>query len=480
MAKPQDTLLRLNENLDILREREAKYGGNAPLDLMHQIADHKRAISLTKQVIRGELDEVEWREELRPLLVAIEGDQPLGDKFFSIFKDNQQLIIFLSFILLVGAGIGFAFWWISQPQYMEGDFNIAVAQFGEITDEGVIESVQAAKISNSLFNYLDSEYKATDFGLEVQATHKNIPIIFEDLEAEALAQRINADVVIYGNVSVNDGVAEFCPRFYVADHPDTQELTGQNKLAHPIEFNISELGFQDEINRRLRGQASILVSFTEGLVYLSSDNLDGATNSFQQAINEAEHFDPFPGMETLYLLFSVPNRLQKNYSKAVESLNKALLINPENARAYIGLGNIYYDQAILDWDQGKLEQALTNYEKALTAQYHPPGAYVKEKVNVSMGNIYIVQAQLNEDSRLYSQAILHYDQVIARYKETENSKVRQLASVAYFGLGAAYERQGDNLHAMSAYEQCIKLTDNLELQSRAETQLSLVKNTGNE
>jgi DNA polymerase III delta prime subunit len=60
---------RLNENLNILQQREAKYGGNAPLELLNQIDDYKEAIILTEQVKRGELTESEWREALKPLLV---------------------------------------------------------------------------------------------------------------------------------------------------------------------------------------------------------------------------------------------------------------------------------------------------------------------------------------------------------------------------------------------------------------------------
>lgn len=67
----KNTLTRLNENLNILHEREAKYGGNAPLDLLNQITDHQAAITLTEQAITGELTEVEWREAIRPLLVAM-------------------------------------------------------------------------------------------------------------------------------------------------------------------------------------------------------------------------------------------------------------------------------------------------------------------------------------------------------------------------------------------------------------------------
>jgi hypothetical protein len=79
-------LLKLTDNLNTLREREAKYGGSAPLELVNQIADHEEAITLTGQALSGDLSESEWREALQPLLIAIQArpgdaasDVTLGD-----------------------------------------------------------------------------------------------------------------------------------------------------------------------------------------------------------------------------------------------------------------------------------------------------------------------------------------------------------------------------------------------------------------
>jgi uncharacterized protein YjbI with pentapeptide repeats len=72
MTDPKAFLLKLNKNLIILREREAKYAGNAPLELLNQIGDYDKAITLTHQRIDDEINEAEWQEALKPLLVSIE------------------------------------------------------------------------------------------------------------------------------------------------------------------------------------------------------------------------------------------------------------------------------------------------------------------------------------------------------------------------------------------------------------------------
>jgi len=75
MTDYKTTLLKLNNNLNTLREREAKYGSNVPLDLLNQIADHEQAIALTEQVLEDEITEDEWREAIEPLLVSLNKEQ---------------------------------------------------------------------------------------------------------------------------------------------------------------------------------------------------------------------------------------------------------------------------------------------------------------------------------------------------------------------------------------------------------------------
>ncbi len=71
----QTIYARLQQNLDLLRQREAKYGGNAPVDLINQITDHQQAVALTRRRLVGGLSEAAWQAEMKPLLVDIEKRQ---------------------------------------------------------------------------------------------------------------------------------------------------------------------------------------------------------------------------------------------------------------------------------------------------------------------------------------------------------------------------------------------------------------------
>jgi tetratricopeptide (TPR) repeat protein len=408
---------------------------------------------------------------------AIQIGQVFGNVVFQLLSTRAVIVILAA--VAIAAVVSLHLYRMAQkPGQMTGDFNVAVAQFGEVTDEGTVSSALATQISKLLFDFLDSEYKATDFGLDIQVAQKKIGILTENREAEQLAYDIGADIVIYGGVFVIGDEATLSPKFYVADQPDTGELTGQHQLAVPIQFDISSLSLQDKVNTELQSRAAILVHFTEGLVYLSASNLDAASHSFQEAIREAERREPFGGQEVLYLFAAVANRLQRDFEEAAKNLGQALFLNPEYARAYIARGNVYYDQGVTSWDQTKLDQALSEYERALEAEDQPAGAYIREKLNVSMGNIYVIRAQETKDPNLFAQAISHYDQVVGAYEETKNERIRGLAATAYFGLGTAYERWNDYAEAAEAYQRCIEIASDSELKARAEKQFDTVNNRG--
>jgi len=415
-----------------------------------------------------------------PKIVQTAGDratqigQVFGNIVFQILTPKTAIAI-IAALAIAGIGIFYLYSTAQKPGQMTGDFNIAVAQFGEVTDQGIVPSARAIQISKLLFDFLDSEYKVTDFGLNIQVAHDKIGVVTEAREAEQLAHDINADIVIYGSIFVVENEAILSPRFYISDQPETAELTGQHQLALPLKFDVSSLDFLDQVTAELRSRATVLLSFTTGLTYLSAKQPDEAVRAIQVAIRAAENYGRFDGEEVLYLFVAVASFNQGNFEKAGEYLDQALALNPEYARAFIARGNIYYDQAIPTWDANFLSQALTEYEKALEAEDQPEGAYVIEKVNVALGNIYVIRAQQTGDPELFAKAIEHYNQVTTRYEQTNNERIRDEASIAYFGLGAAYERQGDYTQAEAAYRRCIELTTDSETKSRCEVQLGFIE-----
>ena len=389
-----------------------------------------------------------------------------------IFRDTKQLAIFIVTVLLVAGGITFSIWYSLQPRRMTGNFNIAVAQFGEITENGSVQSsARAEKISSTLFNFLDSEYRASGLGLSVQVAHQNMPLIIEDAQAEELAKKINADIVIYGNVYVQGDQAEFSPRFYVAQQADVNELTGQNELAFPIRFDVSQLGSQDKVNAELRTRTEILFNFTKGLIYFSQKDDLSAFSVTQAAIKSAENLN-FKGKEALYLFASKIQLNQKNYAAANQFLDRALEINSAYARAYLMRGNIFYLQALdANFDPDLLNQAMIQYEAAYQSPEQPEGAYIPVKAHTAFGNILVIIAQQKNDRGLFAKAIEHYKFVTEQFERTRDPAIQGHASIAYFGLGAAYERQDNLEQAVEAYQKAFELTTDQDFQTRIQQKI---------
>ena len=60
----------LYKDLNILQEREAKYSGNAPVDLLNQIEDHQTAIALVEARLAGAISNEQLFEQLAPLNIS--------------------------------------------------------------------------------------------------------------------------------------------------------------------------------------------------------------------------------------------------------------------------------------------------------------------------------------------------------------------------------------------------------------------------
>ncbi len=382
--------------------------------------------------------------------------QKTSTKVFQVFSVKALGILLASLALTAGGVFGWRYL-AHKPAVMTGDFNIAVAEFGEVTDQGLQPSAHARQISQQLFDFLDSEYKATDFSLNIQTAHKNIPVLTEDREAERLAEAIHADLIIYGSVYIRGDEAKLTPKFYVANQPVADELTGTSELAQSVIFDLTSLASEEEVHVELQSRAAILVAFTKGLIFLSNDKLDAATVAFQLAIQEAETFGSFQGQEVLYMSAAFTSNRQDNLQQAEDYVARALQLNPEYARAYIVRGNIYFSQARqASYDEALFQKALTEYEKALNAK-DQEGAYIREKVSYARGNVYLILAQTTQNPALLKEVIQFISPIVEQYEKTPRLGIRDLACSAYYVLGVTYRSLENYAQAFDMYQHCVRL-----------------------
>jgi formylglycine-generating enzyme required for sulfatase activity len=106
----KELLLQLHQDLSILLEREAKHGGNTPLDLLHEINDHRTAIELIESTLSTELTESDLarlKAAFQPLLLARRLKESLDT-----LKTESPPLPFEPETTLISAG---PFWLGSQP-----------------------------------------------------------------------------------------------------------------------------------------------------------------------------------------------------------------------------------------------------------------------------------------------------------------------------------------------------------------------------
>lgn len=385
-------------------------------------------------------------------------------RYLYVFRDLKQLIVTLAALILVLAVTTGIIWKVRQPAVLDGEFNIAIAEFAESPPSA--QPIAAAVASEMLFNTLTDEYRGGRFG-DVQVGHARMPVVSDAGEAERLAAKVHADMVVYGSVTRIGDEVRIWPRIWVAPEQerDVSVISGQHQLGVPSEFRLQELQDPGAVEASgLRRRMIVLVEFTKALSYYTANEFPLAERAVAQALDSADAYGTFEGKETLYLLAHIIASEMHDPEEAEFFADQALEINPEYGRAYIAKGNIYYSR--LD-----LENAAYYYETALSLADEPYGAYVAEKAHVSLGNIATYQFQLpDSDPALAEAALTHFAAVTERYRQLQEKPMRVLAAQAYYGSGIIYQWRGEPAPARDAFEETLRLIDASDLRSRPDVE----------
>lgn len=430
MTDPKTYRRKLKKNLNTLREREAKYGRDVPLDLLNQIEDHEKAIALTDQVIAGEINQAEWQEALQPLLVSLEQER-VTNVFLTYIQNLSPpylIGIGVALLLLIGLGVvniepvRVALFATPTPTAtatplptptptpgparMRDDtvLNVAVAEVGYIDGAGQLQpSADGQQISDWMFAELQREYQNSAVLQEqqIQVWHDSLPpteksvtlgLIATDAEAEALSTRINADLVIYGALVAGQNAATFEPKFYVADlrgeSGEIDQITGPFRLGNgipielPIETNdrVSLTAFREQVTLRARAMRWFTIGFIWDLV----GDTTKALQTFRQAETDLRAWpDRKAGKEVLYYFIGrealtlgrneqaaqasgLFDSMAEALAEAERYFQKAVASNEAYPRGYLGLAGVNYQQAQFQTAQ----ERLANPELAQAITYY--------------------------------------------------------------------------------------------------------------
>jgi tetratricopeptide (TPR) repeat protein len=375
-------------------------------------------------------------------------------------------------------------WWMwSQrpPERMDAEkYGIAIAEFSVNDREAPAPNNELGLlIARRIAGFLEYEEAelAETIGAPVQVWGSDRPV--EPVQQQADVERasaIGADVLVYGSVRYTEGTWQIEPRFYLSDEVigTASELTGEYALGTPIRFTPGNTASEAELTKAMRTRLRALTQLLMGLSHYSA----GTTSSYQKAATvfqaAAQDADwgaavEKSGQEVLYLFLGNawlklgsltvdPSLRTQFFAESRSAYQTALQYNPAYARVYNGLGDLYFQQALLveeerddcatDWDWEILDQSTDAYAQALAVHQEAalPSGNVALRAHLGLGRaLYFQGLCLSSEIEPpeWVQAREHHRAVLSMYKTDPSAHVRFLAALAQLDLADMAFKQAD-------------------------------------
>lgn len=386
---------------------------------------------------------------------------------------------------------------INQETQMTGDFRVGVASF--IVETPSIDTRVGYELAQGVYARMveTATEHQTDFTINVWGPDRLPPItgqtalLREEVAAE-IAANIDADLLVYGSITLIEGKWQITPEFYVNDQSfvEAAELTGHHQLGAAFSIpNEADLISRITVSREYKSRIQALVFLTIGLAYYADNMFSEAVTYFQLA-ETVENWPDNTGKEVLYLLIGNGEMKQDHLSEAESHYRHALELDSNYARAYIGLASVYYLRALEparithqpdDINLRFLDRAIRTYQKALTVPNQPTSLNVTTKIHLGLGQSYLSRqyifykpgscAKLDD----FTLAITELAQVTTAYGDPEqptNTHIQEFAAEAYGRLGLIYMLTCNKPLAIQNYEMAAALSITSERRSYFQSSLA--------
>ncbi len=283
-------------------------------------------------------------------------------------------------------------------------------------------------------------------------------------EAAELAERIHADVIIYGVLTSTLNTPQFALEYHVdyRGFEDAREIAGLHALGSPLDV---ELPFDPEALLAIENppylvRSDVLSLITIGLSYYSADNPGKALEYFERA-DQHPYWPSIDGKETIYVLLGKANvRLAsiefttRPLSDARRYYERALEIDPHYVQAQLGLADALYLEALRDPiepdpDLVEMQRVADAFQGAMQQAQAQGNQDVALKAQLGLGKTHLVLGLYGAPA-LLEKAEEETSGVIEGYKGGKE----QLASVAghgYAQLGRIALARGDTEGAIEQY-----------------------------
>jgi tetratricopeptide (TPR) repeat protein len=386
------------------------------------------------------------------------------------------------------------------PVKMQRTFNVAIAEFAEEDAAGRVQVTDSSRrLSQRVYDTLLGERDAfpeSQLKTAIEIRYGPMPItdnlVLDEPAAALVADRLGADMVIYGLL---DRAGNLTPQFYVSSQVRADIdalLTGNHRVGdQPIQFaQDSRVNADTDLGVR----ASALFYLAAGLTYDVFGRIDKSLKLYRQAEEVLADWPEIgAGKELLYFfigqaaLFRAQQERQTDRAAAQElvdeaetAFRQALRSKPDYARAYVGLGSVFYTRLQLApaigemRDSTDMQQMFEGYAAGQQLARDAGERLVELVATWSVGLGYYqkgraTQAQDGPQAAdLYRQAITLIQSTLDPLKQLNQPRV---LAQAYLGLGAVQRElaallksQGDEAgsraasdEAKQALQECIAL-----------------------
>jgi hypothetical protein len=315
------------------------------------------------------------------------------------------------------AGAAGGLWLYLVPARMPpGHFNVAVAEFGAIDAQGRSSvTADSRLISRTLFATIQDELRQLPADYQALVWHDSMSLLQKRATIGAIpgaapaersaaacrrAEDLGADIIVYGALDTSTDPAllrlQFCARNTTRDRDmgNMAELQKVDRLGGPLPVDLPISDVQGSVNPTLRVRTTLVARLVAGLRYelaanpnfqsnlrRALDTFSGALSYLEQeegaatAENGGDVVQYFVGREH-FLIFqdsaTPPGQKPGHLEAARDSLQRAVELNPNYARAWSALAAVYFWRAQATAPARRLEaddltRALDIYATAIAA-----------------------------------------------------------------------------------------------------------------
>ncbi len=419
---------------------------------------------------------------------------------------NQRALLGVAALLLVGIVVAvlYSLGVFNPPvEQMTGDFNVAVAEFAVLDEAGRLTNDDhdggrriAARVGAGLLSEVGQDVSVWYDG-EGSEGHVPVGVVGEGFEGAAdpaaVAEALNADLIVYGVVAPAGAFSDLAVRVYARPQFDADfgSVVGNYDLVERIPVFDPDQP-REEVWQRLDPVARAAGLLMLGLRQELLGNQPGALAFFERAAEltpESDVAHYFVGQENFYLSQTGEGDTSGYRAAAATAFERALALDPENARALIGQAGLHFmaaqekvaglaaagatDPAAYEPARGEAQAAWDGYGRAIALDAEsqrfgvPVGSIGRYGQALSLrllGEIAFRAGDAAGAEQLIDQAVTLLEGELGRL-DTANEP--RLAAQYNEALGSVYEwrgylreLRGDSTaadayrQALDAYERC--------------------------